>query len=261
MTQDPLNRREVRSLIQIEQCLPLLKEILGDDLLAIYLYGSAVVGGLQRYSDLDLFVVSNRGTTREEKSKLVTALLEISKERPIEMTIVEKAAVNPWRYPPRFDFQYGEWLREEFESGNVEPWPSKKMPDLALLITQVLLANETLVGDDADQLLCEVPHHDVIHAMRDGLSEWMAELESDTRNVLLALARIWTTMETGSIVSKSEAAEWVMDRLPEEYRPVMERAKAIYMGEEDYWDDLQESIKPCADFIYKTIIGSPQAYR
>src|ERR1700690_1747132 len=115
---------------QIDESLNLEKEIFGQNLLGVYLYGSSILEGLQKYSDIDLFVVSNRATTREEKAKLVTALLKISgiymksRELPIEMTIVEKSEINPWHYPPRFDFQYGEWLREQFEQGNIEPWPA-----------------------------------------------------------------------------------------------------------------------------------------
>jgi streptomycin 3"-adenylyltransferase len=46
------------------------------------------------------------------------------------------------------------------------------------------------------------------------------------------------------------AADWVIDRLPEQYHPVIKRAKAICNGEEkEHWDDLGELIKPCADFI------------
>jgi predicted nucleotidyltransferase len=144
--------REMRQ--QLEESLELLRMVLGADLLGVYLYGSSLVGGLQKYSDIDLFVVSNRATTRQEKAKLVIDLLKISgiymksKKLPIEMTIVEKSEVNPWHYPPRFDFQYGDWLRQQFEQGNIEPWPTKEMPDLALLITQVLLASTTLAGYD-----------------------------------------------------------------------------------------------------------------
>ena len=111
---------------QLNECLAVLTKILGADLLGVYLYGSFVVGGLQKYSDIDLFVVINRATTSEEKIKLVTHLLQISGiymksiKPPIEMTLVEKTAINPWRYPPLFDFQYGEWLRQSFEMGNVE---------------------------------------------------------------------------------------------------------------------------------------------
>src|SRR3990167_11517032 len=87
---------------QIAQGLNLLKDALGRDLLGVYLYGSSIVGGLQKYSDIDLFVVSNRSTTYEEKRKLVSNLLKISgvylksSKRPIEVTIVVKSEINPW---------------------------------------------------------------------------------------------------------------------------------------------------------------------
>jgi streptomycin 3"-adenylyltransferase len=77
---------------QIHKCLNLVREIFGQDLLGIYLYGSSILGGLQKFSDIDLFVVSKRATTREEKAKLATALLKISgiymksKKLPIEIS-------------------------------------------------------------------------------------------------------------------------------------------------------------------------------
>jgi predicted nucleotidyltransferase len=234
----------------------LVKDTLGPDLLGVYLYGSAIVGGLQKYSDIDLFVVSNRPTTREEKAQLVARMLTISSadqnksQRPIEMTIVVKSEINPWHYPPTFDFQYGDWLRKEFENGNSEPWPTKVMPDLALLLTQVLLASKTLLGQAPDQLLDTVPYHDFMIATVKELDSLMADLAGDTRNVLLTFARIWSTVETDTIRSKPDAAAWVMNGLPAEYQPVMQRARAICMGEEpEHWDDIKALVQPCADFV------------
>lgn len=87
---------------------------MSDHLLGVYLYGSSVVGGLQKYSDIDLFVISARATTDKEKQTLINSLLQISgiymknSKLPIELTIVVQSEVNPWHYPPRFDFQYGD---------------------------------------------------------------------------------------------------------------------------------------------------------
>ena len=80
---------------QINQCLNLVKEIFGQDLLGVYLYGSSILGGLQKYSDIDLLVVTNRASTYEEKTQLATQLLQISgvymvsTKLPIEMTLVD----------------------------------------------------------------------------------------------------------------------------------------------------------------------------
>lgn len=245
---------------QISQCLILLKDVLEQDLLGVYLFGSLIVGGLQQYSDIDIFVVTNRPTTYKERSKLVTNLLKISgiypnsSKPPIEMTIVVKSEINPWHYPPKFDFQYGDWLRTTFESGNIEPWPDKEMPDLALLITQVLLANKTLYGSSPDKLLCKVPYSDFLAATKNALDSLSADLHTDTRNVLLTYARIWRTVETDALCSKPEAAIWVLTRLPEMYKPVMKRAHAICIGEEsEYWDDITRLVQPTADYMIKQI--------
>ena len=245
---------------QIQECLNVAKEIFGQDLLGVYLYGSAIVGGLQKYSDIDLFVVTNRATTREEKTQLATALLKISgiymksKKSPIEMTIVEKAEINPWHYPPKFDFQYGEWLRESFEKGIIEPWLTYEMPDLALIVTQVLLKSQTLWGAEPEQLLAHVPYRDFMKAMLHDLNRLAADLEHDTRNVLLTYARIWSILETNAIRSKPAAADWVMKHLPKKYQPVMKRAKSICIGvENEHWDDIEVLVKPCADFMVDKI--------
>jgi hypothetical protein len=129
---------------------------------------------------------------------------------------------------------------------------TKVMPDLALLITQILLTSSTLEGSNPDQLLCTVPYKDFMTALMDALPNLMSNIESDVRNVLLTFARIWSTTETDTIRSKPAAVDWVIDRLPLRYRPVIERAKAICMGEEkEHWDDIQELIKPCADFMLR----------
>jgi streptomycin 3"-adenylyltransferase len=245
---------------QLNECLVILTKILGKDLLGVYLYGSFLVGGLQKYSDIDIFVITNRATTSEEKIKLSTHLLQISgiymktTKPPIEMTLVEKTAINPWTYPPLCDFQYGDWLRPSLEMGTFEPWSHCEMPDLALLITKVLLKSHTLYGSKPEQLLVPVPYSDFMKAMRHDLERLSTDLEEDTRNVLLTYARIWSTLETNEIRSKPDAADWVMQRLPKMYQPVMNRAKSICIGwEDEYWDDIKLLLKPCADFMLSKI--------
>ncbi|WP_131782210.1 aminoglycoside adenylyltransferase domain-containing protein [Legionella gresilensis] len=245
---------------QVKQCIAALESILKDHLLGVYLYGSAIIGGLQKYSDLDLFVVASRSTTAKDKAQLITELLKISGiylkgiKRSVELTIVVKSEINPWRYPPLFDFQYGEWLRKEFESGNHVPWLTNKMPDLALIITQVILASNILFGPNPTQLLPYVPYTDVIKASLEALDILIVELNHDTRNVLLTLARIWCTVSTATIRSKPDAATWAIQHLPKNYKLVMQRARAICLGKEhDYWTDIELLVRSCADKIVRNI--------
>lgn len=237
---------------QLDRVLALVHDVLGRDAVGVYLHGSAVLGGLKPRSDLDVLVISKRRTTREEKHRLVERLLGISGggARHVELTIVVESEVRPWRYPPSFDFQYGDWWRHEFESGDVEPWPTTVSSDLASLLTMVLLANRPLHGPPPAEILDPVPREDHISAMVSGIDELVGDLDEDTRNVVLTLARIWSTVATGEIRSKDAAADWALARLPQERRPVLSRARAIYLGEdEERWDDLRPRLRPHADYV------------
>ena len=64
--------------------------------------------------------------------------------------------------------------------------------------------------------------------MTDGIPALMDDLGDDTANVLLTLARIWSTLETGQFMAKDEAAEWAMARLADEDRGMLARARDVY---------------------------------
>jgi predicted nucleotidyltransferase len=245
--------------LQLDLVVDVVDEVLGPSI-AAYLYGSAVVGGLRPGSDLDILVVAERATTHEEKGRLVDGLFAISDrrdvpglERSVELTIVVGPDVRPWRYPPPMDFQYGEWLRGRFERGELEP-EKPLNPDLAILVTEVLGASVALLGPPAREVLDPVPAADLRRAMTDELPSLLADLETDTRNIVLTLARIWVTVVTGEIRPKDAAADWALGRLPAGHRPVLARARAIYLGDEpERWDDLRDRLEPFADAILAAI--------
>jgi predicted nucleotidyltransferase len=242
---------------QLDRVVTLVRDVLGPEVRGAYLFGSAVLGALLPQSDLDVLVVSKRPTTRGERQRLVDRLLAISgrttpqgRWRRVELTIVVESEVKPWRYPPSFDFQYGDWLRGEFESGNVEPWPTTTNPDLVSLISLVLLADTPLLGPPPAELFDPVPPADSVRAMLCAIDGLLGDLDSDTGNVVLTLARIWSTVETGDVRSKDAAADWALSRLPEEHRAVVGRARAAYLGDEDdRWDDLRQQVRTHADHV------------
>ncbi|WP_328413361.1 aminoglycoside adenylyltransferase family protein [Streptomyces violaceus] len=239
-----------------DHLVQLLHRTLPDTLLGIYLHGSATLGGLRPHSDIDVLAVVTESMTYAQRRELVAELLTVSGvdgRRHVELIVVVRDDVRPWRYPPTCDFLYGDWLREEFERGVIpSPEPS---PDLAPLLTMVLRADAPLHGPPPAELLDPVPREDLRRAVVAGVPELMDELDSDTRNVLLTLARIWATLTTGDIRAKDAAATWALGRLPAENRPVLAHARAVYLGEEDErWDGLAP--RACAEFLVRGITES-----
>ncbi len=218
---------------QLKRLSAILRDVLGDRVVGVYLFGSAVHGGLKPRSDLDIMVVTSTPTSTIQKERLVSELLRISSDpRHLEVTVVVETDIRPWRHPPRMDFQYGDWWREEFQSGNLRPWKEIN-PDLASLISMVLASSTTLQGPPPNRVFEPVPRSDYIAAVTSGIDGLMQDLESDTRNVVLTLARIWNSVASGESLSKDAAADWVIPRLSEELQPVLAQARSIYLGELD----------------------------
>ena len=147
-----------------------IQDWLGDDLAGVYVHGSAVLGGLHPHSDIDIIAVSTRQTSLNEKRLLVDLLLALSgwgrsTGRPIELDVVVKSEIRPWRYPPAFDFHFSELWRKQFESGDLQPWPSSTNRDLASAITMTLVGDTALFGPPPAEIFDPVPRRDYIDAV------------------------------------------------------------------------------------------------
>ncbi|SBU89774.1 Predicted nucleotidyltransferases [Streptomyces sp. Ncost-T6T-1] len=244
---------------QLRETVGWADRVLGGNLIGAYLHGSSVLGGLKPASDVDVLLVSRRPMGERERRALLEGLLSISGSgdtaRPVELTVVVQSEVRPWRYPPTCDFLYGEWLRAEYEAGAVPR--AEPMPDLALLISMTLTGDAPLTGPRPAQVLDPVPHADLVRASVAGIPELLDDLEGDTRNVLLTLARIWATLATGRIMPKDAAADWAVGRLSVEHRAVLEHARQLYLtcsyAEESWSEALRTQVRPHVDGVLAEI--------
>ena len=226
-------------------------------MIGVYLHGSSVIGGLKPTSDLDVFVVTSRRTTSDERRELIERLLPVSgpgdptgRSRSIGLEIVAQGDVRPWQYPPRLDFQFGDWFRPEFAQGNFAPWnPSN--PDLAILLEMVIQADRPLFGPPPAEVIGPIPWADVRRAMLESIPDLLSYLDGDERNVVLTFVRIWSSLATGVFRSKDGAADWAIPLLPPEHRPVLAQARRLYVegiAAED-WGDLMPRVRPFVDHV------------
>ena len=230
-----------------------------------------MLGRLRPESDLDLLALSRRRLDDAERPRLLARILAASgvrsverPGRPIELGVAVHDDVRPWRHPADRDLLYGEWLRRDLEAGDLAPFRHQPSPDMTTLIAIVLMAGVPLLGPPPRDLLDPIPGTDLAQAVTEGVDDLLASLEPDTRNVLLTLARVWYTVETGEIRPKDEAASWAAGQLSGEARGVLELAAAAYRGEaEDDWDARQGqaaaaaaaiTARIAADFRLKTCI-------
>lgn len=240
---------------QLSQVLNVIEHHLGSTLLAVHLYGSAVDGGLKPHSDIDLLVTVTARLDETTRRALFNDFLEVSASpgeseylRAVEVTIVMRDDIIPWRYPAIRELQFGEWQRKDILTGIFEP--AMVDIDLAILLTKAREHSVALVGPALKDLFGPVPENDLFKALADTLKLWNSQPDwaGDERNVVLTLSRIWYSAVNGRIASKDVAADWVMERLPAEHQPILLEAKQAYLGQGK--DRLASRTDQLAEFIY-----------
>lgn len=246
---------------QAIQAQEVIEGLLGNQLIGIYLYGSAIHGGLNINSDIDILVISNQGlskTTRNELTKrlmLVSGKIGCKNKRPLEVTIINQNDVVPWQFPPKCEYMYGEWLREQMEAGEI-PQASHN-PDVAILLWQARKYSLSLKGLEVTKIIEPILMADVQKAIGCSLPELIAGVKGDERNVLLTLARMWFTLSTGEICPKDQAAEWAIPKLAKEHATLLEKAKKAYLGDyDDKWEGMETEIIELVNYLKRSIESS-----
>ena len=143
-----------------------------------------------------------------------------------------------------------------FERGDPDLFRPTIDPDVAILVTMVRLGEVTLTGTVARTTFEEVPRRDLVEALVADIPGLIDDIDWDTRNVVLTIARIWNGVVTGEIQSKDAAADWALERLPPEHRPVLVRAREGYLGGNESWEDLRAQVLPFAHAVVAEIEAS-----
>ena len=161
------------------------------DPLGVYLYGSAVHGGLRPRSDLNVLVVTERRTGETERRRLLKQVQGIE-GRSVEVTLMARGEAH-------------------------DP----------ILAHQVLRASRTLHGPPPQTWL-EPPSSDALRAALVAAADPVLEgLDADPTSTILALCRIYCALVTGEWVPKGDAAAWAHGRFP---HIALQRAQAVYLG-------------------------------
>ncbi|OQA46938.1 MAG: Streptomycin 3''-adenylyltransferase [Chloroflexi bacterium ADurb.Bin325] len=216
-----------------------LAGVLADNLLGVYLHGSLALGCFNpRRSDIDLLAVTRQPMSPAQRRAVAAFLLASSgRPYPIEISILAREHLHPWRYPTPFDFHYSEDWRDQtaaaLADGSWQRWTASERgdPDLAAHITVLRARGVRLLGPPIAEVFPAVPRADFVDALRLDVLDprfGLAGLAEHPVYSLLNACRTLAYLRAGAILSKAEGGAWALAALPAEHRPAIEAALAAY---------------------------------
>lgn len=224
---------------QVDGLVESVRLLLGQALAGVYLHGSLACGCFNpERSDLDLLALTTRPITREAKLGLVKAFLRRSSApTPLEISVVARGDLAPWRYPTPYQLHFSEaWrarLQAEVTSVAWLAWPDGAQgtdPDLAAHVTMARARGIALLGPPPAQILPEAPPADFLASILRDSEDALTQPLANPVSTVLNLCRIAWYLRAQVVSSKEEAGVWAQETVRPAHQPLVRQALATYRG-------------------------------
>lgn len=230
-------------------------ECLGSTVIALYVYGSVVMGDfIPETSDIDFMVIvetlsQERGHCLEELHRTLVRTHKYG--RILEGDYIPLSHITP---------QGGLKTHYGYEKGFCYTMPGDVIsPDTLVTIRENSI---TLYGPPPDSIIPRVPDEVLKEYMVDLLKEYTEELKECDRDLLelasdvLNMLRSWHAALTGQIVSKSKAASVALTVLPPCWHPLVQSALTVRSGgllEDENGTILKKDAQSLAEFLVREV--------
>ena len=224
---------EIKSII--DEFVMQSRNILEENLVGVYLHGSAVMGCFNvRKSDIDLLVVVKENIPDNIKRSymdMVVRLNELAPEKGIELSIVKENVCNPFVYPTPFELHFSiahlSWYQSNPEDCIEKMKGTDK--DLAAHFTIIYHRGKTLYGKDIRDVFEPVSNGDYMDSIWSDIEGAAEEIFENPMYMILNLCRVLAYKKEGLILSKQEGGEWGIKNLSHpEYQKMISAALKEY---------------------------------
>ncbi len=210
------------------------RNILGENLVGVYLHGSAVLGCFnEKKSDIDLLVVVNDEISDEIKKEYMDMVVMRNKDAPdkgIEMSIVKKAVCKPFVYPTPFELHFSAAHLEWYNTNPLDYIDKMKGTDkdLAAHVTIIYHRGRCLYGKAIQDVFENVKDEFYIDSIWTDVSGAEDEIQINPVYITLNLCRVLAYVKDRVILSKQEGGNWGIANLPAKYHEFIRSALNDY---------------------------------
>lgn len=231
----------------LNEIIHLHREILGENLIGIYIHGSLAFGCYNpKQSDIDFLAVTERSPSLTEKRTVLERLVCLETDAPrkgFEMSVALAEHCRHFVYPTPYELHYSKMHRKAFLDAPDEYCKAMRGtdPDLAAHFTVVRETGITLYGEEACSLFAPVPRADYLDSVRRDAADAEKGIESDPVYFVLNLCRVLAYLREGLVLSKADGGHWGIKELPEPFHPVIREALRSYACGGDFSEDRKKT--------------------
>lgn len=225
------------------------KDILGNNLVGIYLHGSAVMGCFNdKKSDIDLLVVVNNILSDEEKLRYMDMVVQLNAFAPskgIELSIIRKYVCKPFIYPTPFELHFSiahlDWYKRDSYDYIKKMKGTDK--DLASHIMIIYHRGLCLYGEEICNVFEDVGQKVYLESIWYDIEHSEEDIIENPVYITLNLCRVLAYKQEKLILSKHEGGKWGLDNVPERYCKLIQQALDEYASVRVMELDEEEAIE------------------
>ncbi len=215
------------------------RRILGENLVGVYLHGSAAMGCFHpKLSDLDFIAVVEESVPDAAKLDFLGELVPLHAQAPakgIEMSIVRREFCERFAYPTPFELHFSAMHLNRLLK-NPQAY-AKEMKgtdkDLAAHFTVLKKCGIVLWGKRIEAVFGAVPPEAYTDSICGDIENAPEEIAENPMYMTLNLCRVLAWLQKGAILSKREGGEWGLAALPQEFRGLPALALRCYEAGEE----------------------------
>ena len=210
------------------------KRVLGNNLVGVYLHGSAVMGCFNpAKSDLDILLVVNHDIPDPIKLEFMENVVRLNEEAPakgLELSIVKKEVCDPFAYPTPFELHFSVTHLNWFKQNPVDYVRKMKGTDkdLAAHVMITRAYGRVLYGDEIAEVFGEVSEADYIDSIWYDVENAREDILKNPMYITLNLCRVLAYIKDGLVLSKKAGGEWGLQYSPEECAAIIGSALWAY---------------------------------
>lgn len=231
------------------------KDILGENLVGIYLHGSLAMGCYTAASDIDFIALVKESIDIAAKKAIIKSIIHLKDlpEKGIEMSVVLDKYAKEFVYPTPFELHYSDAHKDKYISDCNYICGGYADKDLAAHFTMIKHKGICLYGKRIEEAFNDIPARYYIDSIRSDVENAREDIIGNTVYITLNLCRVLYYIRENVISSKLEAGNWAKEEVPQQYRKIVEDAVKVYGNELGKIECNKELLIKYADYMMKEI--------